>query len=283
MRDPKRILEKILGNGHDIDRFVQTGEPLEQVVDTLRDVAKCRRTRQWIADSFGIDLTVSPKMFQQLLDIPQINFVENTSRTLEVESVSLKDTRNPDDPVGIGNLNAVLRELYRNLESMHGRLQNEYPDPLLIGEMRGEWIDPVADQVRTLNTLHGKLTGYLLNLGRVKKIEQEFEERFPKSMKAHPLRRTWPLVERELEFYRRCREMNERWRVIGLDMFRVLRGGGLSNLQENVQEMGNLLWNVVYNQKSVEQCLQLAGIELTDTRTLLGVGPAPPQTRRPTA
>ncbi|KMP11682.1 hypothetical protein UZ36_03415 [Candidatus Nitromaritima sp. SCGC AAA799-C22] len=268
MRDPKRILEKILGNGYDLDGFEQTGEPLELVVHVLRDVVKCRRTRQWIADSYDIDVAVSPETFHGLLDIPQINFIENSNRMLEVETVSLKDTREPGDPVTIGNLNAVLRELYRNLESVQGRLQNEYPDPLLIGEMRGGWIDPLAGQTQKLNQLHGKLTGYLFNLGKVKAIEQEFEERFPQSVKAHPLRRTWPLVERELGFYRQCRDVNERWKEIGLDLFRVMREDGLSSLRENIQEMGNLLWNIVYNRKPVEQCLERVGLEFNDTRSL---------------
>ena len=268
MRDPKRVLEKILGGEYDLDRFQRTGESLEQVVHTLRDVVKCRKARQWITDSFGIDVSVSPETFHRLLDIPQINFVENTNRMLEIESVSLKDTRNPGDPVSIGNLNAILRELYRNLESVHVILQNESPGPLLIGEMRSEWIDPVAERIRALSVLHGKLTGYFLNLGRVKKIEQEFEVWFPDSTKVHPLRRTWPLIERELDLYRRCGEINKRWRAIGLDLFLVMREGGLSNLLENIQEMGNLLWNVVYSHKSVEQCLGLAGIELADMRSL---------------
>ena len=268
MRDPKRVLEKILGGEYDLDRFQRTGESLEQVVHTLRDVVKCRKARQWITDSFGIDVAVSPETFHRLLDIQQINFVENTNRMLEIESVSLKDTRNPGDPVSIGNLNAILRELYRNLESVHVILQNESPGPLLIGEMRSEWIDPVAERIRALSVLHGKLTGYFLNLGRVKKIEQEFEVWFPDSTKVHPLRRTWPLIERELDLYRRCGEINKRWRAIGLDLFLVMREGGLSNLLENIQEMGNLLWNVVYSHKSVEQCLGLAGIELADMRSL---------------
>jgi len=268
VRDPKRVLEKILGGEYDLDRFQRTGESLEQVVHTLRDVVKCRKARQWITDSFGIDVAVSPETFHCLLDIPQINFIENTNRMLEVESVSLKDTRDPGDPVSIGNLNAILRELYRNLESVHVILQNESPGPLLIGEMRSEWIDPVAERIRALSVLHGKLTGYFLNLGRVKKIEQEFEVWFPDSTKVHPLRRTWPLIERELDLYRRCGEINKRWRAIGLDLFLVMREGGLSNLLENIQEMGNLLWNVVYSHKSVEQCLGLAGIELADMRSL---------------
>ena len=138
MRDPKRILEKILGDGKDLDRLEETGESLEQLTKILRDVVRCRRTQQWITDHYGIDVVVSPATFSRLLEIPQINFIENSNRMLEVDTVSLKETRNLDDPVTIGNLNAVLREFYRNLESIQGRLDNEYPAHLLINEMRDE-------------------------------------------------------------------------------------------------------------------------------------------------
>ena len=107
MRDPKRILEKILGDGKDLGRLEETGESLEQLIEALRDVVRCRRTRQWITDNYGIDVVVSPATFTHLLEIPQINFIENSNRMLEVDTVSLKETRNLDDPVTVGNLNVV--------------------------------------------------------------------------------------------------------------------------------------------------------------------------------
>ncbi len=110
MRDPKRILEKILGDGRDLGRLEETGESLEQLTEVLRDVVRCQRTRQWITDNYGIDIVVSPATFSRLLEIPQINFIENSNRMLEVDTVSLKETRNLDDPVTIGNLNAVLKD-----------------------------------------------------------------------------------------------------------------------------------------------------------------------------
>ena len=272
MRDPERILEKILDNGQELGQFEQTGESLEQLIELLRDVIRCRRTRQWISDNYHVDIVVSPEIFTRLLEIPQINFIENSNRLLDVDTVSLKEIRNPGDPVTIGNLNSILREFYRNLESIEDRLQNEYPDSPLIREMHGEWISPVTEQINALKKLHGKVTGYLLNLSKVKSIERNFEERFPGSVKVHPLRKNWPIVERELEFYRKCSEMNERWQAIGFDLFQVLRDDGLSNLRENVQEMGNLLWNIVYNRKSVEQCLDMVGIDFNDTRSVFDSG-----------
>ena len=268
MRDPKRILEKILGDGKDLDRLEETGESLEQLTEILRDVVRCRRTQQWITDNYGIDVVVSPATFSRLLEIPQINFIENSNRMLEVDTVSLKETRNLDDPVTIGNLNAVLRELYRNLESIQGRLENEYPALLLINEMRAELIDVVAQQINSMKNLNGRLTGYILSLGKVKSIERNFENLFPRSIKVGPLRKIWPVVKKEIEFYQKCSEMNKRWEAVGIDLFQVIREGGLTNLRENVQELGNLLWSIVYNQRPLGQCLTILGIDFTDTRSL---------------
>ena len=268
MRDPKRILEKILGDGRDLDRLEATGESLEQLTEILRDVVRCRRTRQWITDNYGIDIVVSPATFSRLLEIPQINFIENSNRMLEVDTVSLKKTRNLDDPVTIGNLNAVLRELYRNLESIQGRLDNEYPALLLINEMRTELIDLVAQQINSMKKLNGRLTGYILNLGKVKSIEHNFENLFPRSIKVGPLRKILPVVKKEIEFYQKCSEMNKRWEAVGIDLFQVIREGGLTNLRENVQELGNLLWSIVYNQRPLGQSLAILGIDFTDTRSL---------------
>lgn len=268
MRDPKRILEKILGDGRDLDRLEATGESLEQLTEILRDVVRCRRTRQWITDNYGIDIVVSPATFSRLLEIPQINFIENSNRMLEVDTVSLKKTRNLDDPVTIGNLNAVLRELYRNLESIQGRLDNEYPALLLINEMRAELIDLVARQINSMKKLNGRLTGYILNLGKVKSIEHNFENLFPRSIQAGPLRKILPVVKKEIEFYQKCSEMNKRWEAVGIDLFQVIREGGLTNLRENVQELGNLLWSIVYNQGPLGQSLAILGIDFTDTRSL---------------
>ena len=268
MRDPKRILEKILGDGRDLDRLEETGESLEQLTETLRDVVRCRRTRQWITDNYGIDVAVSPATFGRLLEIPQINFIENSNRMLEVDTVSLKETRNLDDPVTVGNLNAVLRELYRNLESIQSRQENEFSSLLLINEMRAELIDVVVQQINSMKKFNGRLTGYLLSLGKVKSIERSFENLFPGSIKVGSLRKIFPAVKKEIEFYQKCSEMNKRWEAIEIDLFQAIREGGLTNLRENIQELGNLLWSIIYNQRPLEKCLTILGIDFTDSRSL---------------
>ena len=266
MRNPKRILEKILGNRKDLDRLEETSESLEELIELLRDLVRCRRTRRWISDNYGIDIIVSSATFNRLLEIPQINFIENSNRLLEVDTVSLKETRNLDDGVTVGNINMILRELYRNLESIQGRRENEYPSLLLIDEMRTELIDVVVKQINSMKKLNGRLTGYMLNLSKVSLIERNFEKLFPSSIKIGSLRKILPIVEKEIEFYRKCSEMNNRWEALGIDIFKIIRDGGLTNLRENIQELGNLLWKIVYNQRQLEQCLKILGIDFKDTR-----------------
>ncbi|MBT6295271.1 MAG: hypothetical protein HOJ14_01770 [Nitrospina sp.] len=266
MRNPKRILEKILGNRKDLDRLEETSESLEELIELLRDLVRCRRTRRWISDNYGIDIIVSSATFNRLLEIPQINFIENSNRLLEVDTVSLKETRNLNDGVTVGNINMILRELYRNLESIQGRRENEYPSLLLIDEMRTELIDLVVKQINSMKKLNGRLTGYMLNLSKVSLIERNFEKLFPSSIKIGSFRKILPIVEKEIEFYRKCSEMNNRWEALGIDIFKIIRDGGLTNLRENIQELGNLLWKIVYNQRQLEQCLKILGIDFKDTR-----------------
>lgn len=265
MRNPKRILEKILGNRKDLDRLEETSESLEELIELLRDLVRCRRTRRWISDNYGIDIIVSSATFNRLLEIPQINFIENSNRLLEVDTVSLKETRNLNDGVTVGNINMILRELYRNLESIQSRRENEYPSLLLIDEMRTELIDLVVKQINSMKKLNGRLTGYMLNLSKVSLIERNFEKLFPSSIKIGSFRKILPIVEKEIEFYRKCSEMNSRWEALGIDIFKIIRDGGLTNLRENIQELGNLLWKIVYNQRKLEQCLKILGIDFKDT------------------
>ena len=266
VRNPKRILEKILGNRKDLDRLEETSESLEELIELLRDLVRCRRTRRWISDNYGIDIIVSSATFNRLLEIPQINFIENSNRLLEVDTVSLKETRNLNDGVTVGNINMVLRELYRNLESIQSRRENEYPSLLLIDEMRTELIDLVVKQINSMKKLNGRLTGYMLSLSKVSLIERNFEKLFPSSIKIGSFRKILPIVEKEIEFYRKCSEMNSRWEALGIDIFKIIRDGGLTNLRENIQELGNLLWKIVYNQRKLEQCLKILGIDFKDTR-----------------
>lgn len=268
MRDPKRILTKLLGDSAKVDRLDDTAEPLELVAEILRDVVKCRKTRTWLMDEFGIDLAISPATFDKLLDIPKINFIETPTRTLEMEVVSLKETRNPEDPVTVGNVNSVLRELYWTLNEIHENKKKDHPDLMLSGEISDAPLDRIEGFIASLRSLNGQLTGFLLSGSKAQAIEKEFQSLFPNSLKAHPLRQTLPQVERELVFYRTCREANNKWQAIGLDVFCILRKDGFKPALENIEEMGTQLWNIVYKTPPAKQSIEIAGIQFEDVRSL---------------
>jgi hypothetical protein len=269
MRDPKRILKKLIGPDIDIAPFDATGEPLEQAVETFRDVGQCRKIRDFVTTHFGIDLAISTETFYQLLEIGSINYIETTQRDLEVETISLKDTRQQDDPVSIGNLNSVLRELYKDLQLLHERITKDFPDALLIRDMRPELIDPCLDFVDRLESLHGKWS--LFKGGKVNDIEKEFTSLFPNSTKAQPLQTKFPLIRHEMELYQSALRTEKKWKALELDLFAILRGGETKNLRlllQNAQEMGNRLWQIIYQSSDVKKCVELLGIDFTDIHPL---------------
>ena len=269
MRDPKRILKKLLGPETQVEPFAETGEPLEQTVDTFRDVVKCRKIRDFVQDQYGLNLALSPQVFHSLLNIAQINYIETTKRDLEVETISLVETRATDDPVTIANLNSVLRELYANLFLIKERISKDFPNAVLINEISKKNIDQVQHFVKRISVLHGNLTGFLLTSWKAGLIEKEFRALFPNSTKAHPLRITFPLIEHELELYRDINKTQNKWKATELDLFAIIQHPqGINPLLENLQEMGNRLWQIIYHSSDIRQCVDLAGIDFGDIQPL---------------
>jgi hypothetical protein len=269
LRDPKRILRKLLGTEANLEPFSRTGEPMEQMVETLRDVVRCRKILNYVQEQFGIKLSISPKSFEKLLEIPQINYIETIKRDLEVETVSLKQTRISGDPVTIANFNSVLRELYANLFLIKERINKDFPNAVLIKEMLAKHIDPAQYFVKTISLLHGNLTGYLFTSWKAGQIEKEFKSLFPKSIKAHPLRRTFPLIEHELELYHDVVKTQNKWKAIELDLFAIIqKPNGINLLLENIQEIGNRLWQIIYQSSEIPQFIDLSGIDFGDIQPL---------------
>ncbi|MCF8721281.1 hypothetical protein [Nitrospina gracilis] len=268
MKDPKRVLGKILGKDTDLTPFEASGEPIELLIETLREVQKMRRLRGWLKEHAGIEVALSSGTFEKLLDLPEINFYETTDRNLDVERHSLKDTRQPGDPVTVANLNTYLRELFRDLSGINQLKTTEHPALLLGSAISGDLVDRVNDYILRLRRLHWRGVGFLFTGIQARGIEKQFEALFPEARKAHPLRNHLKDVQWELGFYRRCLEVNIRWAATGLDLFAVIRNDELHQLVENVGELGSGLWNVVYNGLQLKTTLPLAGIRLEDGMTL---------------
>lgn len=269
MRDPKRVLKKLIGPDTDIEPFAASGESLEQAVETFRDVVQCRKIRDFIQNGFGVDIAISPETFYQLLEIGPINYIETTQRDLEVETISLKDTRKPDDPVSIGNLNSVLRELYKDLQLLYERINKDFPDALLIRDMRPELIDRCLDFANRLEAMHGKWS--LFRGGKVREIENEFAELFPNSPNARPLESKFPLIRHEMELYFSVSRTEKKWQAIKLDLFSILRGEDnkeLGLLIQNTQEIGNRLWQIIYQSSQIKKCVELLGIDFGNIQPL---------------
>jgi len=268
MRDPKRVLGKILGRDIDLAPFEESGEDLLLLVDTLREISKIRRLSQWLREHTGIQTGLTPQAFHKLLDLPEIDYTEIIDRNLDVTQGSLKATRQPDDPVTVANLNVYLRELFRDLNTLHQLKTKEYPQLLLGHAMTGDLVDRVTGDVNRLRGLKQGALGYLLTGWKAKEIEKEFEALFPETRGVHPLRHHITEVQLELGFYRRCLDINIKWAATGMDLFTVIREDLLHQTLQNVGEVGSGLWNVVYNGMQMKTCMELAGIRFDDAATL---------------
>ena len=275
MADPARILKKILGPAWNPETFQDTGEPLELLLETLREVVRCRRCAAWLEEHSGLRAALPPEDFQALLDLPEVNFTEVTDRNLDVTRHSLKDQRRPEDPVSVAHLNTVLRELFRDLNALNELRMKNHPQLRLAGEMTGDKLDRAEQQVLRLRGLNWRGAGYLLTGLWARGIEREFERLFPAARRAHPLRRHLDAVQVELGFYRQCLETNIKWARTGLDLFRVIGREELGQTVENLSALGSGLWNVVYQGMRLPKSLALCGLDFADIETLFSEERAP--------
>ncbi len=268
MRDPKRILQKILGKTADLQAYENSEEPLDLLVETLREVQRCRKHRHWLKDYTGIEAALPPHSFQKLLQIPEINFSETADRNLDVHQTSLLETRNPDDPVSVANLNTFLRELFKDLSNLNELKTKEHAQLRLVETMSGDLVERVSFYIQKLQQLDLRGVGYLLTGFNAKKIENQFQKLFPNANGVHPLRKHISKVQLELGFYHLCLELNIKWAVTGMDLFSILRKNLLHQVIQNTGELGNSIWNLVYNGMKLPTCLELVGIKFEDAQTI---------------
>ena len=105
----------------------------------------------------------------------------------------------------------------------------------------------------------------------MREIENEFAKLFPNSPGSRPLESKFPLVRHEMELYQSALRIQKKWDILELDLFAILRGTegkDLELLLQNTQEMGNRLWQVIYQSSQIKQCVELLGIDFGNIKPL---------------
>ena len=269
MLDPTlRHLQRLIGSEKIIEAVLATGEDTGLLLETLLDLKKLESKKKFLLESSGLNLNISPEIFRRLLDIPEIDIIETPTKLGDVERVSLKETRPPGEPVSVSDLNSVLRELNSNLASLQDLMIRDFPKLLLKADMTANLLEPCEEWAAKLKVLSEKTGGYLFSPIKAKNIEDEFQRAFPTCIEAHPLRTVLPLVLNELSFHRQVFVMENKWSPIEMDFFVLLRQSSLPQILENLQEMGSLLWNSVYNGQRLCHSLEILGIRFDDASTL---------------
>ena len=152
---------------------------------------------------------------------------------------------------------------------MHERIQKDFPNVLLIRDMRVELIDRCFDFADRLESMHRKWSFF--RGGKVRDIENEFFILFPNSPNARPLESKFPLVRHEMELYQSVARTEKKWQALELDLFFILRENetkDLGLLLQNAQEMGNRLWQIIYQSSEIKICVELIGIDFANIQSL---------------
>ena len=268
MKSTTRHLKKIISSQEGLDAVIVTGEDLDLLLETLRDLKKLGLKKDFLFESSKLDLDITPEVFHRLLEIPEIDIVETPTKSGDVERISLKATRYPDDPVSVSDVNSILRELNRDLSRLKDLTTKNFSKLFLKADMTSNLLQPCANWIVSLKALSEKTGGYLFSPIKAKKIEDEFQRAFPNCVEAHPLRAVLPLVEKELSFHGSVLGMEKKWSPLGIDFFGVLRRANLPQILENLQETGSLLWNIVYNGQRLRKSLKVLGIHFGNFQSL---------------
>ena len=107
--------------------------------------------------------------------------------------------------------------------------------------------------------------------GKIRDIENEFISLFPNSHNALSLESKFPLIRHEMELYQSVLRTEKKWGALNLDLFAILRRNdsqALSLILQNTQEIGNRLWQIIYQSPKIKKCLELLGIDFGNIQTL---------------
>ncbi len=267
MKFPLRHLERLVDTNINLNDFETAGEDLEVLIETLRELEKCRKCRTYLKNKFEIELFLSSNTFNDLLQIREIDTVETPTKSGDVECVSLKNSRPNNAPVSVSDLNATLRELNRDLIRIKEIAQKEFQKFNLAQDLSENSLEKSWEIVVSLRNMKGNWLENILNIQKTKRAKQKLKEIFPSSkitFEGNQLDQ----IQKELAFFRQCSDLNQKWDPIGLNLIPCFKKGILDMLIENVQEMGSTVWTSVYNGQRLPKSLEIAGIHFGDIRTI---------------
>lgn len=267
MKFPLRHLEKLIAPNISLNDFETADEELELLIETLRELEKCRKSRIYLKKEFNMELFLSSKAFNDLLQIREIDMVETPTKSGDVERVSLKSSRQSEDPVSVSDLNATLRELNRDLLRIQEIGKKEFEKFNIAQDVSENFLEQAWEIIISLRNMKGSWLENILNIGKTKESKQKLAKIFSSS-KFEFTGNQLDQIQKELAFFRQCSDLNQKWNPIGLNLISYLQQGTLDRLIQNIQEMGSTVWTSVYNGQKIPKSLEIAGIHFGDIRTI---------------
>ena len=267
MKFPLRHLERLIDPNISLNDFETADEDLELLIETLRELEKCRKSRTYLKKEFNMELFLSSKAFNDLLQIRGIDMVETPTKSGDVERISLKNSRQIEDPVSVSDLNATLRELNKDLLRIQEIAKKEFEKFNLAQNISADSLEQAWQTIISLRNMKGNWLENILNIRKTKDAKQKLTEIFS-NLNIDFAGNQLDQIQKELAFFRQCSDLNQKWNPIGLNLIYCLQKETLDRLIQNIQEMGSTVWTSVYNGQKLPKSLEVAGIHFGDIRTI---------------
>jgi hypothetical protein len=267
MKFPLRHLEKLIDPNISSNDFETANEDLELFIETLRELEKCRKSKVYLKKEFNMELFLSSNAFNDLLQIREIDMIETPTKSGDVERISLKKSRQREDPVSVSDLNAALRELNRDLLRIQEIEKKEFEKFNLAQDVSENSLEQAWQIIISLRNMKGNWLENILNIRKKKEAKQKMKKIFSSS-KIDFTGNQLDQIQKELAFFRQCSDLSQKWNPIGLNLISCLQKGTLDRLIQNIQEMGSTVWTSVYNGQKLPKSLEIAGIDFGDIRTI---------------
>ena len=166
-----------------------------------------------------------------LLDLTELGSIEGSCQLLYDFCVNItraaqeikliQDAYNISfDALPIESIDTEVRGIYRDISALQQKIDNEYRDFLLAGEMTAGKLEFLESCLKKLDDLDKPIIGYLFSGKQLRRLENEFREQF--FLPGVQLRKMSEKLSIELQFYKKCRQLNESWENLELDTFRLI-------------------------------------------------------------
>ena len=221
-------------------------------------------------------------IWEKLLDLDELQDTENSSELLKTLWRALRDLYGAchslnsqfkinfcvTAEISLAKFCTIMVSLKKELAELSDKITREYPSLLLAKEITSPNVNFLGECLAEAEKIKKPIIGYLFAGKKVKDLQNRFAERFFLSA-GTSIRHNRKDLQKELQLYKYCQQLNENWCNIGLDLFLVLRGNALHKVTETLEQISRSIQIVLSAIDSLPATCQKIGIDVENAAAVL--------------